>query len=667
MMWRKAQYLAAMAVLTAAAAMADAGDPPSRVARLNYQSGPVSFRPGSVEEWTAAAVNFPLTTGDHLWTDDGGRTEMHVGSTGIRMASQTAMSILNLDDHIVQFSLTEGSLNVHLRYLAEDEAFEVDTPNVAVSLLRPGEYRISFDGDHNITMVVVRSGQAEITGAGSAIPVRAGQSARITGDESPTQDIAGVPPPDGFDRWCEDRDRREERSESARYVSREMIGYEDLDEYGAWRELPEYGWVWAPRTVVAGWAPYHYGRWAWVEPWGWTWVDDAPWGFAPFHYGRWAFVTGGWFWVPGTMVARPVYAPALVAFVGGPRFGVGAGIGGGVAWFPLGPHEVYRPAYHVSDVYVRQVNITHVTNVTVINNVNVTNVRYVNQNVQGAVMAVPHEAFVSARPVHEARMTVNARDVAQAQVVGSTAPIAPQRQSVLGPAEQHGMAGPPARYEQRRVVARSAPPPPPVSFAAKQQELQANPGRPLDASTVNRLRTNAPPREMNVRRIPDAQGAQPGGQPPTGQRDARPVFTPRDDRPQRNVGDPVRTPPANVYQPVKPVERNVDQPARPVERRVDNPPIRPAEPVRPVERRVDNPPNRPAEPARPVERRIDNPPIRPAEPARPVERRIEPPARTVETPARQVERNDQPRSERPTSRGTQQKAEKKAERKDEKK
>src|SRR4029079_18322212 len=94
--------------------------------------------------------------------------------------------------------------------------------------------------------------------------------------------------------------------------------------------------VWMPR-VRAEWVPYRYGHWAWVEPWGWTWIDDAPWGFAPFHYGRWAYVRGGWVWAPGVMVARPVYAPALVAFVG-----VG---GASVAWFPLGPREVYVPAW----------------------------------------------------------------------------------------------------------------------------------------------------------------------------------------------------------------------------------------------------------------------------------------------------------------------------------
>jgi hypothetical protein len=344
--------------VAAAAAFADAGDPPSRVARLNYQSGDVSFRPGSVEDWVPASINYPLTTGDRLWSGPGAKTEIHIGSTAVRMGPETALSILSLDDRMVQVSLTAGLLNVHLRYLGDQESMEVDTPNVAVSLLRPGDYRFFVDGDGNVSVVTVRGGEAEVTGGGSAFAIHPRQSARIAGVDPVSQEIGSLPPPDEFDRWCETRNAREERTQSARYVPREMIGYEDLDEFGVWRNVPPYGWVWSPTRVVAGWAPYHNGHWAWVEPWGWTWVDDAPWGFAPFHYGRWAFVAGGWIWAPGVMapagaaVVRPVYAPALVAFVGGPRFSLSISVGGGggvAAWFPLGPGEVYRPAYHVSN------------------------------------------------------------------------------------------------------------------------------------------------------------------------------------------------------------------------------------------------------------------------------------------------------------------------------
>jgi len=520
----------------AGAALADGDDPPSRVARLNLLNGNVSFRPGSIEEWTAATLNYPLTTGDHLWTDAGAQAEIHVGSTAIRMAPQTALAILNIDDRTVQISVPQGSVNVRLLSLADDDAFEVDTPNAAATLLRPGDYRFDADGDNNLTVVTVRGGDAEVTGTGTAFTVHARESARITGVDTISQEILPAPPPDDFDNWCLARERREaQASISARYVPRDMVGYEDLDEYGAWREDPQYGWVWIPRSVAVGWAPYHYGRWAWVDPWGWTWIDDAPWGFAPFHYGRWALVAGGWAWVPGRLVAgvRPVYVPALVAFVGGTGFSPGVAVAGGggvAAWFPLGPGEVYRPAYHVSEVYVRQVNIPHVTNVNVIG---VTNVRYVNQTVAGAVTVVPHEAFVSARPVAAVSVRVDPAVVARAQVVGPTALVAPRRESVIV-RTGGAVVAPPPRFADRVVVARATPPPPPVSFAAKQQALQANPGRPLAPEQTRVLRTATPlPRPM-VRTL---------AVPPAGR--VAPPSSPLA-RPQPNAAQP---PPARTPEP----------------------------------------------------------------------------------------------------------------------
>jgi hypothetical protein len=175
--------------------------------------------------------------------------------------------------------------------------------------------------------------------------------------------------PNEFDNWSLARDNFEEPRQVAQYVSPQMTGYEDLEGYGTWQSDPAYGSVWVPTSTVAGWAPYRYGHWAWVSPWGWTWIDDAPWGFAPFHYGRWAYLHDHWGWVPGAIGPRPVYAPALVAFVGGNGWGVSIGIGTQpVGWFPLGPGEVFRPAYRTSPGYFRNLNIADVHNVTVINN-----------------------------------------------------------------------------------------------------------------------------------------------------------------------------------------------------------------------------------------------------------------------------------------------------------
>jgi hypothetical protein len=466
-------------------------DPPARVGRLNYLSGSVSFRPGDLDDWSPAALNVPLKTGDHLWTDVNSRAELHVGSTAIRLEAETAFAFLNTDDHVTQIRLTQGLLNVRLRTLAESDIFEVDTPNAAVSLLRPGLYRIQVDSIGNTT-VTDRLGESEVTAAGSAFSVHPGETAAISGTDMPTYDIQAALPEDSWDQWCAGRDRREEQAMSARYVSREMVGYEDLDEYGVWRPVPEYGVVWVPSNVPPGWAPYRFGHWMWVEPWGWTWVDDTPWGFAPFHYGRWAFVGGGWAWIPGRMVARPVYAPALVAFVGGNSWHVSLSVGsGGVAWFPLGPREVYVPSYRVSDTYVRNVNVTHV-NVTNINvtNVNVVNTTYVNRTVPGAVTAVPQQAFVRAQPVAKAAVAVPPQAVASAPISGTTALVTPQRESLSAKPAAFAVAHPPAQAMTRTVVARSTPPPPPVPFAARQAALAANPGQPVDPARLATLRQN---------------------------------------------------------------------------------------------------------------------------------------------------------------------------------
>ncbi len=501
----------AVALFLPQRAAADDDDPPSRVARLSYTHGAVSFQPAGTDDWVSAVVNRPLTTGDKLWVDDDARAELHLGSASIRLARTTGFSFLNLADNAVQVRLTEGTLRIRVRRLGEDETFEVDTPNLAFSVLRPGTYKINVNEAGDTTVVTVRSGEGEATGGGQAFTLRPDDVGTFIGTDQLDGDIESYGgDEDDFDQWSSNRDRREDHSESARYVSNDAIGYEDLDDNGGWRPVPEYGRVWFPHTTVADWAPYRYGHWVWVSPWGWTWVDDEPWGFAPFHYGRWVVVGGVWGWVPcapapvvvGVAYVRPVYAPALVAWVGGEHFGVGVGVGSGVAWFPLGPREVYVPSYPVSRTYVNNVNVTNTTvNTTVVNNyynttvvnknvtvnnTNVTNIKYVNQSVPGAVTATSHAAFTSSQPVAKNMVKVDAREVARAPVNVTTPTIAPQQKSVLG-AGATAAVKPPASFQARAVVAKNTPPPPPPSFAKQQEAIHANGGKPLAVSQLHQL------------------------------------------------------------------------------------------------------------------------------------------------------------------------------------
>ena len=487
---RSAVSVVALAgVLLAAAAFAD---PPSRVARLNYIKGSVSFRPATLEEWGQATLNHPLTTGDHLWTDADAWTEMHVGSTAIRMAPQTAFAFLNLDDRLVQMRLSEGALDVRVRHLSGE--VEIDTPSAAISLTQPGTYRVEVLTDEGSTRLTVRDGAATVYGEESPFTVDQGQTATLYGTDRVSHEIYAAGPADEWERWCRSRDARDERSVSLRYVSYDMTGYEDLDEYGTWSSIPEYGWAWQPRYVTAGWAPYRYGRWGWVDPWGWTWIDDAAWGFAPFHYGRWAHHRGGWWWVPGAYVAQPIYSPALVAFIGGDGWGLSFGFGyhNACAWFPLAPGEFWMPYYHASHGYIRHANRGHVHHVDSFNvaGYDVRRGTYVNRAVAGGVTAVPRDAFVGGRAVPRAAFAVDRNAAMRSPVIGTGAPMAPRAESVL----QRGgtrVPQPTSAALRRAVVARNEPAAAPVPFQARERALQVNGGRPLDDSAMAGLRGGA--------------------------------------------------------------------------------------------------------------------------------------------------------------------------------
>jgi hypothetical protein len=316
---------------------------------------------------------------------------------------------------------------------------------------------------------------------------------------------------DEFDRWAAERDRAFALSASARYVSPDVIGYQDLDAYGTWGLDATYGNVWFPSQVVVGWVPYRDGHWVWVDPWGWTWVDDAPWGFAVTHYGRWAHLRGRWGWVPGPVRSRAYYAPALVVFVGGANFQItiSSGLVGGVAWFPLAPREVYLPSYPVSRDYFSNVNISNtVINTTVINNTynttNITNIVYSNRRVPGAVIAVPKTTFVQSRPVGREAVAVSP-DTSSSVPVAIAPPVVPTDRSVRGAGSQREQ--PPARVFERPVVGRTAPPAAQPGLAAQQPQLADRPGRPLEDSARRELKPAVPVPAPVVRVVPSTREA----------------------------------------------------------------------------------------------------------------------------------------------------------------
>jgi hypothetical protein len=586
------------------------------VARVAYVDGPVAFSRGDdPEDWQTAVRNAPMTIGDRIYTAEG-RAELQVhGADFIRLSRNTDLAALNLTEEIKQFSLTSGTASFSVRHLRPGETFEVDTPNAAVTFERSGYYRVDVDQEGS-TRVLVRRGEALVAAAGGQVPLAEGSEMRIEGIDEPTYDVYAIPRPDSWDRWVDFREARIERSPSYRYVNAEIVGVDDLDEYGAWEDIPEYGHSWTPSRVAAGWQPYIDGHWIWQDPWGWTWVAEEPWGWAPYHYGRWVDYRSRWYWVPAGPSVRVAYAPAMVAFVGGGPGSFGAGRGY-VGWFPLGPRDPFVPWWGA------RARTT----------VNVTNVTYVNQRF---VTVVNPNTFTSGASVRASiiRDPGVVRQIVTAPVIRGALAIVPTASSLrMAPrSNAPALPRPPVAISARPVVTRLAVPPAPPRFDQKVAAIQENRGAPLPPAQAARIavqnqgaRSVAP-----VRPVATPQGGV--------------MFVPK--RPENASAprpQPVTAPPGKALAtPQRPTNPNAEPPARiapgavapPVRQVPPGPAPRPEPPAaRPAPQQDrSSPPGQPSTYTRPP-RNVPPPRTETAPPPRPAPA---PPAREAAPPPRNV-------------------------------
>ena len=616
------------------------GDPPASIARIGYLNGNVSLQAYGSDQWADAPMNYPMVGGDRLYTGPGSRAVVQLGGAEMRIWQATDVTLTNLSDNFEQIGLAQGAMRLRVFQMEPGSQIEVDTPNGAALINSPGDYRIEAfaqgqnGGQDASSILTINSGNAQLTGPNINLPVSGGYSVGLFGQNPVQLQYLDVPDYDDLDYWSLSLDQRLQNSVSARYVSRQMVGYGDLDANGTWSQDPEYGPVWYPNSVPYGWQPYSTGHWAYVQPWGYTWVDDAPWGFAPFHYGRWSQRGDRWGWFPGPPAVRPVYSPALVAFVGGSpdegrRGGGGISIGisfggggGGIsAWFPIGVGEPYVPWYRCSPHYAQQVNVTNVNvnvirnttvvnnyntyiNKTVINNTTVNNVTVNNFNYSNrrAITAVPINAVSSGAPVGRQMIRLNAQQQQQvAQAPISVRPTAPQ------PVAAHPSLMPVSNVA--RPVAR-----PLLMTPTGQARAVASPvlARPV---AVNQL----PPARVLPRNAPPPPAA------------PKPIE-------QTRINQPV-----NASQPIRPVIQPAPV-ARPVTQPVQQPVARPAAPLAP--RPVQQPVGRPVAPTSPIV--TPAPVTRPLPPQQGVSRPVPvtaPPA--VQRPVPPQQQQPQPRQSTP--------------------
>ena len=308
----------------------------------------------SAGQWDGAQVNDVVSVGTGLYTGADGRNEVRIGPHTFRLGANSRGGFGQLDYATAVFNLEYGTLNVRLASPEHGETTAVTVGDLRLELVAPGRYRI--DGTNaGPTRLTVFEGHGTVRSANNALGASASQA--IVVNPGGNGFNFEQPVATGFDQWALGRDEHYRQVRSVQYVSPYMTGYEELDTHGEWTPDVAYGTVWYPRVVPVGWAPYRYGQWRWVRPWGWTWVDQAPWGYAPFHYGRWVMLGGRWAWVPGGYVRRPVWAPALVGFVGS-NVSVSVGVGPVVGWYPLAPWNRYEPHYRHNPTYVTVINQT---------------------------------------------------------------------------------------------------------------------------------------------------------------------------------------------------------------------------------------------------------------------------------------------------------------------
>ena len=426
-------------------------DPPPGSARLAHIQGDVSVQPDNVDNWGQAENNMPLGPGDRIYTDRG-QGQLQIGQIRTYFGANADLTLVNLTYQDVELGLAGGSAYIFSDGFGPGQSFSVQTPNGAVTASGRAGFRVDVYPDQQSTVITNQPNSSAIVlnGAGGyQLDLPPGQSVQLSGTNPVYSQFLEPAPMDEFAHWSLAFETHRQSSISARYVSTEMEGYDELDSSGDWQPDSDYGPIWFPR-VEAGWAPYHNGHWVNRPFYGWTWVADEPWGAAPFHYGRWVQMRGRWGWIPGPREQHPVWSPAQVVFAGGVRVG---GVGVSV-WFPLGPGEAYKPWYPCSPQYVDRINITNIhesrvvhvqtTYINVVNVTNVTNVTYVNRTV--GVTAMRQEDFAAGHSAKAVAVKVDPQQVEHVQMAR------PEARPPAQPVILHPVAKPAAVQAARPVL-----------------------------------------------------------------------------------------------------------------------------------------------------------------------------------------------------------------------
>jgi hypothetical protein len=566
--------------------------------RISLIEGDVQVRIEDTGEWVPASINMPLMDDDQIWVPEGARTELQLrDGTSLRLDENSALEILTVEKDSYQFYLTEGRSYANFRGL-RGSFLQIDTPDSSIRVYDRSNFRIETTQDgytdisvyKGIVYAESRDGETSVDG-GKTLSLREGTYA----------ELAPLGPPDEWERWNRKRDRRfAERRPPSRYLPDELQAYSgDFEENGRWVQVREYGYVWTPKVVAVGWAPYRIGRWVWIGG-DYVWISYEPWGWAPYHYGRWAFISAiGWCWVPPARGAV-YWGPGFVGWVRTPTY---------VSWVPLAPGEIYygHGYYGPHSVNVTQINITHI---------DVHKIVYKNVRVQNAVTVVHHDTFVKGKHME---VKVRENPFLKEKISLGRPDIKPEKATVMPMIKE---------IPQRRR------PPEPIR-EIKVKELKEK--RPLvREKETSVLEPKSPPKKMPVKPIEKRGVERPKEMRPAEKGIGKPgsvekgVEKPKESKPSERAGER----PKEVKPPEKEVEKS----------RASKSPEKGAEKPTSVEKRIEKPKEfKPA--GKEVERLKE---VKPAEKEVDKPRETRPPERGVEKPGGAEKRIEKSRESKPS-------------------
>ena len=298
-------------------------------------------------DWSYAEANLTLEKGDLLRTNETGMTEIQFDANLLmRIGEGSRVALVEMGDEKV-VGVDNG--RVYLRVAGElpsQEGFFLTFPGGQLFAVGPALVRLDVHEDGGARLRVIRGEMGLVTKPEGARSISAGARVSIDPDGNTQPDPLDVVRDDDFDIWNEQRDIALSTVSRPKQVAADVVGAEDLEDYGGWFYSDTFNAeVWQP-YVVDEWKPYNNGRWAYGSNTDWTWVPMEPWGYATHHYGSWNYDPYyGWVWIPGS-----TWHAARVNWVIYDDY---------VGWVPVGYYGypvVTTYPYYVTDYYVDYVD-----------------------------------------------------------------------------------------------------------------------------------------------------------------------------------------------------------------------------------------------------------------------------------------------------------------------